>query len=88
MAKHPMNVIGMPKTNLGSRFLADWPERLRRRQYSVCETQPHRELDNAVRDNGVVMLQADVTNRDAPAGPLLGKLNAGGAIPLGKGHAD
>ena len=37
---------------------------------------------DVVRDNNVLMLQADVTNDDAPGRPLLSRLNPAGAIPL------
>ena len=37
---------------------------------------------HAVSDKNILMLQADVTNENAPARPLLGKLNAAGSIPL------
>jgi thiol:disulfide interchange protein len=35
-----------------------------------------------LKDHGVVMVKADVTEDDAPAKPLLGELNPAGAIPL------
>ncbi len=40
------------------------------------------KIVDAVRDEDVVMLKADVTDDDAPARPLLAKLNPAGAIPL------
>jgi thiol:disulfide interchange protein len=40
------------------------------------------KIVEAVRDHDIVMLKADVTDDNAPARPLLGKLNPAGAIPL------
>lgn len=60
-------------------FTADWCGNC---QYVEGHVLHSPAVVNAVRKHDVVMLKADVTRDDAPARPLLEKLNPAGSIPL------
>ena len=60
-------------------FTADWCGNCQYVEASVLHSKP---IVNAVRTHDIVMLKADVTHDDAPARPLLEKLNPAGSIPL------
>lgn len=60
-------------------FTADWCGNC---QYVEARVLHSRQIIDAVRKHGVLMLKADVTRDDAPARPLLEQLNPAGSIPL------
>jgi thiol:disulfide interchange protein DsbD len=60
-------------------FTADWCGNC---QYVEAKVLHNSDIVKAVRDRDVIMLKADVTTGDAPARPLLEKLNPAGSIPL------
>jgi len=60
-------------------FTADWCGNC---QYVEAKVLHSQGVIDAVRKHEVTMLKADVTRDDAPARPLLDKLNPAGAIPL------
>ena len=60
-------------------FTADWCGNC---QYVEAKVLHSRQIVDAVRKHDVVMLKADVTRDDAPARPLLDRLNPAGSIPL------
>lgn len=60
-------------------FTADWCGNCQFVEAHVLHSKP---IVEAVRKHDVAMLKADVTRDDAPARPLLEKLNPAGSIPL------
>lgn len=60
-------------------FTADWCGNC---QYVEAHVLHNQAIVDAVRKHDVLMLKADVTRDDAPARPLLEKLNPAGSIPL------
>jgi thiol:disulfide interchange protein len=60
-------------------FTADWCGNC---QYVEAHVLHNPAVVSAVKAHDVLMLKADVTSDDAPARPLLEKLNPAGSIPL------
>ena len=60
-------------------FTADWCGNC---QYVEAFVLNDRGVVRALKDHGVVMVKANVTDGDEPAIPLLSELNPAGAIPL------
>lgn len=60
-------------------FTADWCSTC---QYVEAHVLHNPGVVDAVRKHDILMLKADVTHDDAPARPLLEKLNPAGSIPL------
>ncbi|HXE53711.1 MAG TPA: thioredoxin family protein, partial [Tepidisphaeraceae bacterium] len=60
-------------------FTATWCANCQYLEKTVLHSAP---IVQQVRQKGIVMLRADVTRDDAPARPLLERLNPAGSIPL------